>query len=82
MTNRFSTFEVGINDQHPPPWAEDEAKAGPSTTQFWPELRETSQRANSTLEALLRVLRQAVGQDQTVKVLRGGPGKLDPGQGD
>jgi hypothetical protein len=67
-----------VNDQHPTPGTQHEAKPCPPPDQLRTETRETSERAHGLFESLSRVLGQAVGPNQPIQVGCGSPRDLDP----
>jgi hypothetical protein len=63
-------FNVDINDEHPTPGAQDETKTRPSASKLRPEARKASQQTDGPPEALLRVLWEAMCEDELIEVCR------------
>src|SRR5438132_3435499 len=71
---------VGVDDDHPAPGSENEPEVRPAASKRGAEQREPLEGLQRTLDARLRVGRQAVRANQLVEVLGGGRAQLDAGQ--
>src|SRR5205814_4724001 len=71
----------GIDDQHPAPRTEQEAKASPPPAQLRPQAWEPSERDEDAFHASLRVFRERVRSDHPLEVRDCRRGQLDPSQG-
>ena len=71
---------VLVDEEHPPPRAEQKPEARPPAGQLRPEPGELRQRGETATETVTGVARKAEHDDQPIEILDGCAGKFDTGQ--